>query len=73
MSRAPRSYRPSAAHDPAPAASTATSSPIRTAAGVPVQCLRNEYLGLYGLAQTYSHRYRLHGTLCLWTWLERDR
>ncbi len=38
--------------------------PIRAAVGVPVQCLRNEYLGLYGLTQTYSHRYRLHGTLC---------
>ncbi|WIV60724.1 GNAT family N-acetyltransferase [Amycolatopsis nalaikhensis] len=38
--------------------------PIRPAAGVPVQCLRGEYLTHYGMTQTYSHRYRLHGTLC---------
>ena len=29
-----------------------------------MRCLRNEYLAIYGLTQTYSHRYRLHSTLC---------
>jgi hypothetical protein len=47
--------------------------PIRHAAGVPVLCLRNEYLALYGMPRTYSHLYRLHGTQCLWTWFECDR
>ncbi len=29
-----------------------------------MQCLRGEYLTHYGMTRTYSHRYRLHGTLC---------
>lgn len=32
-----------------------------------------DYLAHYGMTQTYSHRYQLHGTLCLETRFERDR
>jgi hypothetical protein len=46
---------------------------IRRALGSPVLCLRSHYLTHYGMPQMYSHRYRLHTTLCLWTWFERDR
>ena len=38
--------------------------PIRPARGQPVLCLRNHYLGLYGMTRTFSHRYQLHATLC---------
>ncbi len=38
--------------------------PIRPANGIPTQCLRREYLTHYGMTQPYSHRDRLHSTLC---------
>ncbi|SEB47091.1 hypothetical protein SAMN04489727_2010 [Amycolatopsis tolypomycina] len=47
--------------------------PIRPSTSIPAQCLRGEYLTHYGMTRTYSHRYQLHGTLCLWTQLGRDR
>ncbi|WP_103349716.1 hypothetical protein [Amycolatopsis sp. CA-128772] len=47
--------------------------PVRRARSSPVLCLRSHYLTHYGMIQMYSHRYRLHTTLCLWTRLGCDR
>jgi hypothetical protein len=62
----------SAAPTPAPA-TIRRPAPHPPATGSPVQCLRGDCLAHYGMTRTYSHRCHLHGTLCLWTWLERDR
>lgn len=37
---------------------------IRPTTGRLVVCLHGHRLELYGMLKPYSHRYRLHGTLC---------
>ncbi|MFJ7216591.1 hypothetical protein [Amycolatopsis sp. NPDC098790] len=47
--------------------------PLRPSTGIPATCLRGHFLVHYGMTRPFSHRYRLHCTLCLWTRFERDR